>query len=61
MPTATIAVIAGFDFEGEVFHTLRLFDCKSTADAYAKHLEEDYDYVLTELRGICMESALCAA
>ena len=56
------AVIAGIDYEGEVFDTLRLFDCKSSADAYAAHLDQDYDYVKVELRGICMESALlCAA
>jgi hypothetical protein len=62
MMTSVYAVIAGIDYEGEVFDTLRLFDCKSSADAYAAHLEQDYDYVKVELRGICMESALlCAA
>ena len=56
------AVIAGIDYEGEVFDTLRLFDCKSSANAYAAHLEDNYDYVKVELREICMESALlCAA
>jgi len=62
MMTSVYAVIAGIDYEGEVFDTLRLFDCKSSANAYAAHLDEDYDYVKVELRGICMESALlCAA
>ena len=62
MMTSVYAVIAGIDYEGEVFDTLRLFDCKSSANAYAAHLEDNYDYVKVELRGICMESALlCAA
>jgi hypothetical protein len=62
MMTSVYAVIAGIDYEGEVFDTLRLFDCKSSADAYAAHLEDNHDYVKVELRGICMESALlCAA
>ena len=56
------AVIAGIDYEGEVFDTLRLFDCKSSANAYAAHLEDNYDYALIKLRDVCMESALlCAA
>ena len=56
------AVIAGANYEGEIFSTLRLFDCKSTAQAYAEHLEEQLgsDYVLIEDREICMESALAA-
>jgi len=62
MMTSVYAVIAGIDYEGEVFDTLRLFDCKSSADAYAAHLDQDYDYVKVELRDVCMESALlCAA
>ena len=55
------AVIAGFDFEGEDFKSLRLFDCFSTADAYLRHLEAEYDYALMETREVCMESAFCAA
>lgn len=55
------AVIAGANYEGEIFSTLRLFDCKSTAQAYAEHLERrGSDYVLIEDREICMESALAA-
>ena len=55
------AVIAGIDYEGEVFDTLRLFDCKSTAEAYKADLEAQYDYALMETREVCLESALCAA
>ena len=55
------AVIAGADYEGEVFDTLRLFDCKSAAEAYKADLEEQYDYALMETREVCMESLLCAA
>ena len=55
------AVIAGIDYEGEVFDTLRLFDCLSTAEAYKADLEAEYDYALMELREMCMESLLCAA
>ena len=56
------AVIAGADYEGQDFSTLRLFDCKSSADAYAAELEGQLgvDYVLTEVREVCMESALAA-
>jgi cephalosporin-C deacetylase-like acetyl esterase len=55
------AVIAGADYEGEVFDTLRLFDCLSAAAAYKTDLEANYDYVLMETREVCLESALCAA
>lgn len=55
------AVIAGIDYEGEVFSTLRLFDCFSTADAYLKHLEAKYDYALMETREVCLESVIGAA
>jgi len=56
------AVIAGANYEGEDFSTLRLFDCKSTAQEYAEHLEQEMavDYVLMETRTVCMESALVA-
>ena len=57
------AVIAGFDYEGENFDSLRLFDCLSAAEAYKAELEErqSIDYVLLETREVCLESALCAA
>jgi hypothetical protein len=55
------AVIGGWDYEGEQFDSLRLFDCKSAAEAYSKQLEEgDYDYALIEEREVCFESALAA-
>jgi hypothetical protein len=57
------AVIAGADYEGEDFGSLRLFDCLSTAKAYAEHLEQQIcvDYTLLEVREVCMESALATA
>lgn len=56
------AVIAGIDCEGEVFSTLRLFDCFSTANAYMVEIEAEYDYALMDIREVNMESALmCAA
>jgi hypothetical protein len=57
------AVISGADYEGEDFDSLRLFDCRSTADAYAQDLQKQFgvDYVLVEEREICMKSALATA
>ena len=57
------AVIGGFDYEGEDFQSLRLFDCFSTADAYLKRLEEHegFDYAKMDTREVCMESAILAA
>ena len=57
------AVIAGFDYEGENFDSLRLFDCLSAAEAYQAELEkrQSVDYVLLETREVCLESAICAA
>ena len=57
------AVISGADYEGEHFDSLRLFDCLSSADAYAKELDGQLgvDYVLIEQREICFQSAICAA
>jgi len=56
------AVIAGFDYAGEDFNTLRLFDCFSTAEAYEKELQKQLgvDYTLMETRTVCMESAITA-
>lgn len=55
------AVIGGWDYEGEDFDSLRLFDCKSAAEAYSKKLEEgDYEYALIEEREVNFESALVA-
>jgi hypothetical protein len=56
------AVIAGWDYEGTCFDSLRLFDCKSTAEAYQQELQQEfsYDYALMETRWVCMESAITA-
>ena len=54
-------VIAGIDYEGEVFDTLRLFDCKSAAEAYYKELDGEYDYALIRIQSVNMESVLSAA
>jgi hypothetical protein len=61
--TKVYAVIGGFDYEGEDFKSLRLFDCFSTASAYMVELESGFfDYALMETREVNMESALmCAA
>jgi hypothetical protein len=58
--TKVYAVIGGFDYEGEDFKSLRLFDCFSTATAYVVDLEENqgYDYSLLDTREVIMESAL---
>ena len=63
MTNTVYAVIGGIDYEGEVFDTLRLFDCRSSANAYAEHLENEFgvDYVLIQTRDVCMESALATA
>lgn len=55
------AVIAGADYEGEIFATLRLFDCFSTATAYCEELGEQYDYALMDTREVCMESSYAVA
>ena len=55
------AVIGGIDYEGELFDTLRLFDCKSAADAYREELENEYDYAKMEIRDVDYTSVFCAA
>ena len=61
--TKVFAVIAGSDYEGQDFNTLRLFDCFSDANDYAVDLDNQLgvDYVLIQTREVCAESALCAA
>ena len=56
------AVIGGFDYEGEDFKSLRLFDCFSTATAYMQNLEEveGYDYSLMDVREVIQESLITA-
>jgi hypothetical protein len=55
------AVIGGIDYEGELFDTLRLFDCKSAADAYREELANECDYAKMEIREVDYTSAFCAA
>jgi hypothetical protein len=56
------AVIGGWDYEGESFDSLRLFDCRSTAVAYHKELTEveGFDYALLREQDVNMESAILA-
>ena len=56
------AVAAGEDYHGEDMDTLQLFDCKSTAEAYAKELEDQFgvDYVVMKVLNVQMHSALAA-
>ncbi len=60
--TKVYAVIGGWDYEGEHFDSLRLYDCKSAAEAYYQHLTDvdGYDYATMEVKEIRMESHLCA-
>lgn len=61
IPMQVYAVMGGVNYEGECGETLRLFDCKSTAEAYAKELEDDrFDYVEFKLLDVVMHSALVA-
>ena len=63
-PTMKVyAVIAGADYEGQDFSTLRLFDCRSAAEDYELELQQQIcvDYTLLEVREVCMESALATA
>ena len=63
MTMKVYAVIGGYDYEGEDFKSLRLFDCFSTATAYMHQLEEvgGFDYSLMDTREVYMESALAVA
>jgi hypothetical protein len=56
------AVIGGWDYEGEHFDSLRLYDCKSAAEAYYERLTDvdGYDYATMEVKEIRMESLICA-
>ena len=57
------AVIAGTDYEGEDFNSLRLFDCRSSAEDYELELQQQIcvDYTRLEVREVCMKSALATA
>jgi len=52
--TQVYAVIGGADYEGEDFDTLRLFDSKEMAEAYAESLDHELciDYVLTKVKNV---------
>jgi hypothetical protein len=52
------AVIGGWDYEGENFDSMRLFDCYSTAEKYQNQLtnDEGYDYALLKIREVIQES-----
>jgi hypothetical protein len=56
------AVIGGWDYEGESFDSMRLFDCHSTAEAYYQHLTEveGFDYAMIQVREVEMKSLLAA-
>ena len=63
-------VIGGFNYDGESFDSLQLFDCKSTAEMYSKDLEDgennsglnaiyqQYDYVEMKLQNVIMHSMI---
>jgi len=57
------AVIGEMHYEGEDFDSLRLFDCKSAAEAYYQRLTDvdGYDYALMGVREVCLQSALMEA
>jgi hypothetical protein len=54
------AVIGGYQYEGEDFNSLKLFDCKSAAEKYKEELQNQCDYVLMETKEVYMESAIVA-
>jgi hypothetical protein len=56
------AVIGGWEYDGEDFKSLRLFDCFSTANAYLVDLEENqgYDYSKMDTREVNIESLIAA-
>jgi hypothetical protein len=55
-------VIGGWEYEGESFDSLCLFDCHSTAEAYYQQLTEveGYDYAMIQVREVEMKSAILA-
>ena len=59
-PMKCYSVIGGFDYEGENFDSLKLFDCRSSADAYYQKLVEveGFDYAKIALLDVIMESAI---
>jgi hypothetical protein len=54
-------VMGGWQYEGFDGDSMRLFDCKSSAQAYRDELkEESYDYIDCKVMDVCMESMLAA-
>ena len=54
-------VMGGWDYEGFSGDSLRLFDCKSAAEAYRDELKEQYyDYIDCKVMNVHMESAIAA-
>ena len=55
-------VIGGYDYEGCNFDSLKLFDCKSAAEEYRGHLQDqwNYDYVHLDIKSINLESKIAA-
>jgi hypothetical protein len=56
------AVIGGWDYEGESFDSMRLFDCYSSAEKYQNQLtnDEGFDYALLKIRQVDMQSLFAA-
>jgi len=54
--TQVYCVQGGWNYEGENIASLRVFDCKSTAEKYKEQITEDYDYVLMITREVIMGS-----
>jgi hypothetical protein len=56
------SVMGGYDYEGLDGASLRLFDCRSTAEAYCDELEKEfgYDHVEVKVMNIVEGSALAA-
>ena len=46
------AVIGGWDYEGEHFESLRLFNDLLHAEEYKEQLAEEYDYVILDIKVI---------
>ena len=56
------AVIGGWNYEGESFDSLCLFDCYSSAEKYQNQLtnDEGFDYALLKIREVNMQSLFAA-
>jgi len=56
------SVMGGWDYEGFDGESLRLFDCKSAAEAYGDELKEQfsYDYIEVKVMEVQQHSAIAA-